>query len=803
MAHECLMSLRLALGRELEGSNAYDRYQALALAVRRRLMNDWLRTEGLYRQKKVKYVHYFSLEFLAGRMLQNAVLNLDVQEEARSAGRELGMVLEDIYEQEHEPGLGNGGLGRLAACFLDSLATQRYPACGYGIRYEHGIFRQDIRDGYQVESPDSWLLRGNPWETPRPDEKCRVKFYGRSLHKRGPDGHLRVRWVDTDDVWAIPYETLIPGFRNGVVNPLILWSARSTDAFNLNYFNHGDYLRAVAEIQLDETISKVLYPSDNTSAGRELRLKQQAFFVSASLQRILTRFLDEGGQLAQFPDKAAIHLNDTHPTIAVPELMRLLLDEHGLRWETAWDLTTRTFAYTNHTLMPEALEKWDSDMLRHLLPRHFEIICEINRRFLDQVRLRWPGETDKQKDLSIFEEGGTQRVRMANLAIVGSHAINGVAKLHTDLLKRTIFREFHELWPKRFLNVTNGVAQRRWLYQANPALSRLITEAIGDGWITELEQLTRLVPLAEDASFRETWLELKCLNAQVLATLIKDRIDAHVDPYSLFDMQVKRIHEYKRQLLNILRVLAHYLRIREAPHGDWTPRTVLIAGKAAPGYAAAKLIIKLANDVSQRINSDPVTSPFLKLLFLPNYGVSLAERIFPASDLSEQISTAGTEASGTGNMKFALNGALTIGTMDGANIEICDAVGRENMFVFGLTEPEVAKLWQAGYDPREVVASTPELGRVIDFVLNGGVSPDDPGRFAPLINSLLDSDHFLVLADFASYLAAHDDVDRCYRNQDEWARKSILNVANIGRFSSDRAVHEYATSIWGIKPLAP
>lgn len=800
MTEECLLSLRLALGREPDRAQAYDKYHSLALAVRQRLMDDWLRTEQRYRDQGTKRVNYLSLEFLAGRALQNAVLNLDLENEAREAIHDLGMVLEDVYEQEHDAGLGNGGLGRLAACYLDSLASRRFPACGYGIRYEYGMFRQEIRDGWQVECPDNWLFLGNPWETPRPQEICLIGFGGHTEYREDAKGNLSVVWHPADTVSALPYEMLIPGFRNGVANPLVLWGAVASDSFNLSYFNHGDYLRAVEEKALDETISKVLYPADNTAAGKELRLKQQYFFVSASLQRILARFMADCGDLRQFPAREAIHLNDTHPVVAIPELMRLLMDIHGLGWDLAWEITTRTCAYTNHTLMPEALERWDAGLFQRLLPRHVEIIGEINRRFLDQVLARWPGDWERVRRLSIFEEGDGKRIRMANLALVGSHAVNGVAQLHTDLLKRDLFPDFHALWPEKIVNITNGVTQRRWLYQANPALARFITEAIGSAWITDLEQLTHLAPLAEDSAFRGTWWALKRLNAQVLGQRITELVGVKVDPQSLFDVQVKRIHEYKRQLMNVLRVLATYLRIKDQPNGNWTPRTVIIAGKAAPGYVTAKMIVKLTNDIARLVNGDATTGCLLKLVFLPNYGVSLAERVFPASDLSEQISTAGTEASGTGNMKFTLNGALTIGTMDGANIEICEAVGRENMFVFGLTEPEATWLKANGYDPRVHYQADPDLKRTIDLIRAGGVSPEDPGRYVGLMEELLTHDPYLVLADFPAYMRAQDAVGQCFRDEADWARKSILNVARIGRFSSDRSVTDYASAIWGIAP---
>jgi len=800
MAEECAMALRLAIGREPESARAYDKYQSLALAVRSRLLHDWLATEGLCRADGTKRVNYLSLEFLQGRTLQNAVLNLGIEDEARGGIRALGMALEDVYEQEHDAGLGNGGLGRLAACFLDSLATQRYPACGYGIRYEYGMFRQELRDGHQVERPDNWLARGNPWETARPDERVPVRFGGRTEY-RHDGGALRVEWIPDQVVWAIPYETLVPGFRNGVVNPLVLWSASSSDSFNLSYFNHGDYLRAVEDLVAGENISKVLYPGDNTWAGRELRLRQQYFFVAASLHRILSQFREQSVDWDLLPRKTAIHLNDTHPVIAIPELMRLLVDEHGLPWERAWDLSTQVFAYTNHTLMPEALERWDAGLFRALLPRHEEIICEINARFLSEVAARWPGDNARLRRMSVFEEEGGRKIRMAHLAIVGSHAVNGVARLHTDLLKQRVFRDFCEFWPAKFHNITNGITQRRWLHQANPSLSRLICETIGSGWMTDLTQLARLEASANDSGFRAAWASLKRLNAGILCAYARELTGVSLDPHSMFDVQVKRMHEYKRQLLNVLRVVAHYLRIKDSPGAGWVPRTVIIAGKAAPGYLTAKLVIKLASDVAAVVNADAQSNRFLKLLFLPNYGVSLAERVFPASDLSEQISTAGTEASGTGNMKFALNGALTIGTMDGATIEICDAVGRENMFVFGLSEPEVAALWASGYRPRDIYESNPLLRRAIGEILNGRFSPGEPARFAPLLHRLLDADPFLVLADFASYLQAQDAVDEVYRDQDLWVRKAVLNVSRIGRFSSDRSIAEYASKVWGLVPL--
>ncbi len=798
----CFAAMRLALGKEPSDASAYDKYQALALTLRGRLMDGWLQTERRIRESGAKRVHYLSLEFLVGRTLQNGVLNLDLEEPARAVMREMGMVLEQVYEEEHDAGLGNGGLGRLAACFLDSLATLGFPACGHGIRYEYGIFKQKIQDGRQIEQPDYWLFRGNPWETPRPEEIRRVRFYGRTRIVTDADGRDRVEWIETDDVLALPYETLVPGYRNGIANPLILWSAKSDQEFNFDYFNHGDYIRAVEQRNSDETISKVLYPNDHTSVGRELRLKQQYFFVSAALQRILDEFLRQHGDLALLADKVAIHLNDTHPAIAVAELMRLLVDEHRLGWEPAWALCARTFAYTNHTLMPEALEQWEVGLFGRLLPRHLEIIYEINRRFLDEVMARFPGDLERVRRMSLIAEDGAKRIRMAHLAVVGSHSVNGVAALHTELLRRRLLRDFAEMWPERFNNKTNGVTQRRWLHQANPALSRLVTEAIGERWLTDLDDLRRLEAHAEDAGFRETWLALKYGNKAVLAAWMDRALGIKVNPQSLFDVQVKRIHEYKRQLLNILRVVALWLRMKDAPERDWTPRVVLLGGKAAPGYFMAKLIIKLCHDVARAVNADESLKSRLKLVFLPNYGVSLAERIFPASDLSEQISTAGTEASGTGNMKFALNGALTIGTLDGANIEIRDAVGSDNIFIFGLTEKEVASMKASGYEPRAFYEADAEIRRVVDLLASGFFSPEEPRRFQPIVDGLLGGDPYLILADFASYLAAQERAEAFYRRRDAWAAASIRNVARMGFFSSDRTVRQYAEEIWKIRSLA-
>ena len=804
LGQACLAAMRFAIGREVEDASFYNKYQSIAIAVRTRLMDRWLETEKRYRESDVKRVYYLSLEFLMGRTLQNAILNLDMEEEAREAIRELGAVLEDVYEAEHDAGLGNGGLGRLAACFLDSMATLDIPAKGYGIRYEYGIFNQLIEEGYQVEKPDYWLFRGNPWETPRVERMQPVQFYGRTRSYMDETGRYRVDWIETDDVFALPHEIPIPGYHTQTVNLLTLWSVRAGEEFNLKYFNDGDYLKAVEEQTASENISKVLYPNDNITAGKELRLKQEYFFASASLQEILQNYLDDHDDLSLIPDRVAIQLNDTHPCIAIPEMMRLLVDRHSLTWEAAWDITTRTFAYTNHTLLPEALETWEVALLERLLPRHMEIIYEINRCFMMEVSTAFPHDGEIASRLSIIQEGFPRRVRMAHLAVVGSHSVNGVAALHTRLLKASLMADFSRLWPDKFNNKTNGVTQRRWLKQANPALSRLISDTIGDDWITNLNSLENLLEKAEDKEFQDDWHTAKEMNKMVLAHEIKERLGIEIDSAGMFDVQVKRIHEYKRQLLNVLGVVARYFRIKSNPRGDWVSRNVMIGGKAAPGYAMAKLIIKLINDVGKLINSDPVTSGLLKLVFMPNYGVSMAERIFPASELSQQISTAGTEASGTSNMKFALNGALTVGTLDGANIEIRDAVGAENIFIFGLNDREVAEKKRRGYNPWDAYHANTELRGVLEAIRDGFFSPNDPERFRPIFDSLLHTgDPYMLLADFSSYMECQERVDACYRDVTEWTRRSIQNVAKMGYFSSDRTIREYAADIWNVRAVEP
>jgi len=794
-------ALHHVVGRSLDRASNCDKFESLATAVRSELIDKWLETEKRYRAQGVKRVYYLSLEFLMGRELLNSLSSLKIEEEAAAALHDLGVRLEEIYDEEHHAALGNGGLGRLAACFLDSMATLDIPGYGFGIRYQYGMFNQEIKDGWQVEKPDNWLFRGNPWIICRDHRTVRVKFGGRTQTTTGKDGKYKVEWIDTDDVLAVPYALLIPGYDTETVNMLTLWSAKATEEFNLNYFNSGDYIEAVREKDMVETISMVLYPNDNLYCGRALRLKQQYFFVAASIHEVVSYFLEECDDLRKLPEKAAIQLNDTHPAIAVAELMRVLVDEQSLEWDDAWAVATKVFAYTNHTLMPESLERWSVDLYSKLLPRLLEIIYEINFRFLHQVNIFFEGDQDKIRSMSLIEDSPDGKyIRMAYLAIVGSHSVNGVAGLHSELIKSRLFRDFYQMWPEKFNNKTNGITQRRWLKQANPALAKLVTEAVGDGWVKDLYQLKKLEKSAKDAAFRSKWMAIKAENKRQFAQFVAQEYGFTVDPATMFDFQVKRIHEYKRQLLNVLGLAARYLRIKANPNGDFVPRTVFFGGKAAPGYSTAKLIIKLINDVASLVNNDPKTNHLLKAYFLPNYRVTVAERIFPASDLSEQISTAGTEASGTGNMKFALNGALTIGTLDGANIEIKDAVGDDNIFIFGLKANEVADLKASGYRPRDYYNADPELKHVVDLLDRGFFSPDDANRFKPLVRGLLDGgDNFLLLADFASYMECQDYVDKCYRDQTLWTKKSINNVANMGFFSSDRTIREYARDVWGIK----
>lgn len=782
------------LARDRVSATDRDVYFGTAFAVRDRLAEKWAATQARYHRQDAKRVYYLSLEFLIGRTLGNALINLGLEDATAEALEELGYDLEELETIEPDAGLGNGGLGRLAACYLDSMATLEIPAYGYGIRYEHGIFRQDVVDGRQVERPDNWLRDENPWEIARPDRTWRVKFYGR-VSARAGDGRVHYEWVDTSDVLAMAYDVPVPGYDNNTVNTLRLWGAKATEEFDLEDFIRGNYIAAVEAKANSETISKVLYPPDDTGQGKELRLKQQYFFVSATLQDIIRRYLTERRTFADFTDKVQVQLNDTHPAVAIPELMRLLMDEHEMEWDDAFEMARKTFAYTNHTVLPEALETWGVELFGRLLPRHLEIVQEIDRRFRAQVREANPGDAQREERMAILSGG---KVRMANLAIVGSHSTNGVAALHTEILQRDIFRDFAELWPARFTSVTNGVTQRRWMLKANPGLSELIDEAIGTAWHVELNTIAALEAHAADPAFRERWRTVKARNKQRLAEMVKAEAGVRIDPSMLMDVHVKRMHEYKRQLLNALRVVDSYLELRDQAAPNVVPRAVLFGGKAAPTYWTAKLIIELITSVAATVNADEKVSKVLKMAFIPDYRVSLAERIFPGSDLSEQISTAGYEASGTGNMKFALNGALTIGTLDGANVEIADFVGRDHIFIFGLTADEVERRKREGYNPRSEYERSPRLRRVIDFVASGVLSPDQPGKFRPLVEGLLHDDPFFVLADFDAYVASQAEVDVAYREADAWTNSAILNVARCGFFSSDRSVREYAERIWNV-----
>jgi len=787
----------------LSNATTRDWFQTTAHTVRNRLVERWMETMQRYYEHDAKRIYYLSLEFLVGRTLSNAMLNLEMDEQCKAALYEFGQELETVIEMEADAALGNGGLGRLAACFLDSMATLDLPCYGYGIRYEYGMFRQSIENGVQVEHPDNWLRYGNPWEFPRPELLYPVKFYGRVVEYKHDDGLMRHHWVDTDDVMAMAYDTPVPGYGGKTVNNMRLWAAKSSRDFELSYFNQGNYIQAVADKNESENLSKVLYPDDSTEMGRELRLRQQYFFVSASLQDMLHRYKKNHNGWEALPDKIAVQLNDTHPSIAVAEMMRLLVDVHHLSWDEAWGLTTRVFSYTNHTLMPEALETWPVAMFEQLLPRHLQIIYEINHRFMRQVAHQFPGDCELLRRLSIIDENGARRIRMSHLAIVGSHAVNGVAALHTELMKRTIFADFERITPGKIVNMTNGITPRRWLNQANPKLAKLITEHIGKDWLTDLDQLQRLRKHADDAKFQKQFREVKQANKERLAELIRKQLGIMVDPESLFDIQIKRIHEYKRQLLNVLHIITLYNRIRSGSYSDIVPRTVIIAGKAAPGYAMAKRIIRLINDIAEIVNNDQQVGGKLKLVFYPNYDVSNAERIVPAADLSEQISTAGTEASGTGNMKLALNGALTIGTLDGANVEIREEVGAENFFLFGMTTDEVGALARQGYDPLSYYHSNVELKNALDLIASGYFCPEEPKRYQEVIDALLKhGDHYMLLADYASYVDCQDKVSELYRDQKEWTKRAILNIAGMGKFSSDRTIGEYAKHIWHVAPIA-
>jgi glycogen phosphorylase len=790
------------LGNEVHGRSKFRYFHGLAYSIRDRLINMWLNTQRTYYDSMVKRVYYLSMEFLPGRFLMNYLTSMGMEKGCQEVLEKLGMALEDLEEVEWDAGLGNGGLGRLASCYLDSIATLKIPGYGYGILYDYGIFYQKIVNGYQEESCDNWRRQGSPWEIVRREHLYEINFYGRSEAYQDAGGNQRYRWVDTENVMAVPCDILIPGYGGDHVTNMRLWAAQSSRDFNLSVFNLGDYAGAMHDKVMSENISKVLYPDDKQEQGKELRLRQQYFLVAATFQDIMRRHKKHHSTLDGFADYVAVQLNDTHPSIAIAELMRLLLDEEGLPWDQAWHICTKTFAYTNHTVLPEALETWPVDLLGRLLPRHLEIIYEINHRFLQDVSARSPGDESRLERMSIIAEGHDRRVRMANLAIVGSHSVNGVAALHTSILKDSLFHDFHHFYPDKFKNVTNGITPRRWLLQANPPLSGLITEAIGPDWVRDLSRLKELIPLAEDQEFRRAFAEAKTENKKRLARYVLRKMGMGINPRSMFDCQFKRMHEYKRQLLNILHVITRYNRIKENPEGRFAPRTVMIGGKAAPGYFRAKLIIRLFNAVADVVNNDPDVRGWLRLLFLPNYCISQAEKVIPAADLSEQISTAGMEASGTGNMKFALNGALTIGTLDGANVEIREEVGAENFFLFGLKSETVDHLRRTGYDPYRFYESDLELKRVIDQIASGRFSPGEPYLFAPIVDALLrEGDYFMVLADYRSYVDTQDRVDELFDNTEEWTRKTILNTANMGKFSSDRAVLEYATEIWKVQPL--
>ncbi|MFO0138372.1 MAG: glycogen/starch/alpha-glucan phosphorylase [Cyanobacteriota bacterium] len=785
------------LGKLAPSASHHDLYMALSYAVRDRLMTRYLAGIEAISATPTRVVAYLSAEFLIGPQLGNNLLMLGIQEEAAEALRGFGITdINEILNVEEEPGLGNGGLGRLAACFLESLASLQIPATGYGIRYEFGIFDQLIRDGWQVEITDKWLKSGWPWEIPHPDQACLVGFGGHTESFRDERGVYRVRWIPAEHAIGVPHDVPVLGYRVNTCDRLRLWRADASESFDFQAFNIGDYYGAVEEKVGSETLSKVLYPNDGTDEGRKLRLKQQHFFVSCSLQDMMRNLEARGIPIQEFSDHWAVQLNDTHPSIAVVELMRLLLDDKLLSWEQAWDIVTRSLSYTNHTLLPEALEKWDLNLFASLLPRHLELIYEINRRFLQQVRLRYPGNDKILRKVSIIDEDGSRSVRMANLATIACHHVNGVAALHSDLVKRDLFPEFAALWPEKFTNVTNGVTPRRWLALANPRLTALLNESIGDGWIHDLRQLERLQPLAEDNAFLERWQATKLAVKKDLSLYIHTHTGVLVDPASLFDVQVKRIHEYKRQHLNALQVIAQYLRIKNGQADGSAPRTVIFGGKAAPGYAMAKLIIRFINGIADTVNSDPDMEGRLRVVFLADYNVKLGERVYPAADLSEQISTAGKEASGTGNMKFAMNGALTIGTLDGANVEIREQVGAENFFLFGHTADQLVGLSQKGYRPWEVIPAEPELGEVLRLIEQGHFSQGDGDLFRPLLENLTGNDPFFVLADFADYLRVQSAVSSAWANRAHWNRMSVLNTARTGFFSSDRSIQEYATRIW-------
>ncbi|TVR01913.1 MAG: glycogen/starch/alpha-glucan phosphorylase [Desulfovibrionales bacterium] len=795
-----------SLGNDYARPSEYTYYHGLALAIRDRMISQWIKTQRSYYKEQAKRVYYLSMEYLPGKSLMNSLHCLGMQDMAKAALADFGLELENVAEVEWDAGLGNGGLGRLASCYLDSMATQCISGYGYGIRYDYGMFHQVIEDGAQVEHPDNWTKHGTPWEFDRARFMKAVNFFGRVHTWVDDQGRLRHDWVETEKVLAMACDLLVPGFRNGQAINMRLWAAKSDTEFNLDFFNTGDYIGALEAKIRDETISKVLYPSDEKLQGRVLRLCQQYFFVAASLEDILRRYKKKFSSFDRLPEMVVIQLNDTHPTIAVPELMRILVDEELLDWDMAWDLCTRVFAYTNHTVLPEALETWPCSLIQRVLPRHMEIIYEINQRFLQWLDSLDDGHPDpggRKSRLSVIQEHPEKAVRMANLAIIGSFSVNGVAAMHTEIIKSSLFSEFHAIFPGRFRNVTNGVTPRRWLNQCNPELTALISEKVSGNWLYSLDRLRELVPHAEDPAFRARWREVKQENKKRLTAYVARKLGFDCNLNAMFDVQVKRIHEYKRQLLNVLHVITLYNRIKADPSQDIVPRAVFFGGKAAPAYTMAKLIIRLINGVADVVNTDSDVNGRLQVIFLPNYCVSQAERIIPATELSEQISTAGYEASGTGNMKFALNGALTIGTLDGANVEMLEEIGAENMFIFGRTADEIKALRREGYNPWHFCENDPELKQVLSMISNNVFSPQKHGLFAPVIDNLLHrGDYFCVLADYRAYVACQELVSALYRDQDEWTRRSILNTANMGKFSSDRSVMDYAQEIWGVEPLA-
>ena len=792
--------LRYTLAKDENTATARDRYLAFAYAIRDRITERWMDTQAEYHRQNSKYVYYLSLEFLIGRLLGNNVINLKADQLCRDALRAFGVDWNTLRDFETDAGLGNGGLGRLAACYLDSMSTLDLAAMGYGIRYDYGIFRQRIVDGQQMEEPDHWLKDGYPWEIARPEYAQTVSFGGHVECTRNEDGELKWEWKPDRTVQGVPYDLPIVGYGHAV-NTLRLWSARALDEFDLADFNQGSYVAAVETKVLSENLTKVLYPNDNTMAGKELRLKQQYFFVACSLRDILRRFRQNNDSWELLPQKAFIHLNETHPALVIPELMRILVDEEGLEWELAWDITRNSTGYTNHTILPEALEKWPVRMMETLLPRHLQIIYEINSRFLKELAAKMPADPDRIARMSLIDENGERYVRMANMCIIGSTSTNGVAKLHSEILKDSLFKDFYDLYPEKFTNVTNGITPRRWLLKANPALSQLITETIGPEWITRLEELRKLEHHGDAPEFLAALAKIKASNKNALTSFVKEKLGETLDPASLFDVQVKRLHEYKRQLMLALYIIMRYNRILSDSSYDPVPRTFVFAAKAAPGYWMAKLIIRFIHDLAKTVNNDPRARGLIKVVFLPDYRVSLAERIIPAAELSEQISLAGMEASGTGNMKLMMNGALTIGTFDGANVEINEQVGDENMFLFGMRTPDVAKL-RPVYNSRETAAADPEISAALDFVRSGALSPDEPLRYEPILRSLLDyNDYYMLLADLRSYSDTQDRVDETYRDCDRWNRMSLVNIARSGLFSSDRAVAEYARNIWHVAPV--